>query len=214
MKRCSLVLIGFAGLGSFISSAQSASVQKISDPFERYLKSIDTNKREPSLRRFATECGVDVGRVRAKYAVAAGDDWQPVLNMRKGLRSLESDFYTTVEVWPAGNGVLVEMWPNSDDVGSEVRTLYCFAHGELQFAEVIEWNLPIVEEPGILPWGYSRRWERDQKRDLKQVKAVFVDEYEQVIRKPKLDSEEEQSLHWNPALGPLSEQKLPASFFQ
>jgi hypothetical protein len=41
-----------------------------------------------------------------------------------------------------------------------------------------------------------------------------VDEYEQVIRKPKLDSEEEQSLHWNPALGPLSEQKLPASFFQ
>jgi hypothetical protein len=214
MKRCSLVLVGFAGLGSFISSAQSASAQNFSDPFERYLKSIDTNRHEPSLRRFATECGVDVGQVRARYAVAAGDEWQPVSNMRKGLKSLESDFYATVEVWPARNRVLVEMWPNSDDVGSEVRTLYCFARGELQFAEVIEWNLPVVEKPGIQPWGYSRRWERDRKRDLKQVKAVFVDEYEQVIRKPKLDSEEEQSLHWNPALGPLSEQKLPASFFQ
>jgi hypothetical protein len=211
MKRNFLILLVLLGLGSFISSAQSA---QSADPFERYLKSIDTNKREPSLERFAVECGVDVGQVRAKYAVTPGAEWQPTANLRKGLKSLESDFYTTIEVWKAKDRVLAEMWPNSDDVGSQIRILYCYRNGELQAAEAIDWNIPLVKDSKVKPWGYSRRWTRNAQGKLNLESIAFVDEYERMIHKPRLDADEEKSLLWIPPLGPLNERKLPASFLQ
>jgi len=214
MKMLLPVLCLLLGLGSFISSAQSAPARKFSDPFERYLKSVGTNHRELSLQRVAAECGVNIAQMKATYAVTPGDEWQPVTNLQKGLKSLDSDFYTTMEVWKSDNRVLAEMWPNSDDVGSEIRVLYCFNKGELQFAEAIQWNEPVVQNANIKPWGYSRRWQRMAQGNIQQIRAVFVDEYERVISKPKLDADDEESLRWSPPMGPLSDLKLPQKMLQ
>jgi len=214
MRRCFPVLAILLELGSVISSAQAKQGQKYSDPYERYLNGIETSHREPSLRRFASVCGIDVTRVKAKYAVTVGNDWQHVKNLRHGLKSLESDFYTTIEVWKSGSNVLVEMWPNSDDVGSEVRILNCFVVGELQLAETIQWNVPAMQNPEIKPWGYSRHWRRDARGGWKQADTAFVDEHEQVIPKPKLDADDEESLRWSPSFKPLSNLKLPQSMLQ
>jgi hypothetical protein len=211
MKKNFLIPLVLLGLGSCFSSAQAVLS---ADPFERYLKNISTNHREPSLERFAAECGVDVGQVRAKYAVTSGAEWQPTENLRQGLKSLDSDFYTTIEVWKAEDRVLAEMWPNSDDVGSQVRVLYCFRNGEIKEAEAIQWNMPLVQESKVKPWGYSRRWTRNTKGNLQKTNAVFVNEYEQVICRPKLDADEEKSLLWVPSLRALNAWKLPVSFIR
>jgi hypothetical protein len=214
MKRGLPVLAILLELGSVISSAQTKQAQKYSDPYERYLNGVGSSHREPSLRRFASACGVDVASVKAKYAVTAGNDWRQVKNLRHGLKSLESDFYATIEVWKSGSNVLVEMWPNSDDVGSEVRILYCFASDELRLAETIQWNVPVMQNPEIRPWGYSRHWRRDAQGSWKQADAAFVDEHEQIIPKPKLDADDEESLRWSPSFKPLSNLKLPKSMLQ
>jgi hypothetical protein len=209
MKRWIPILVMFAGFGNFVSSIRAAVAQKSSDPFERYLKSVKTNQRESSLRRFATGCGVNVEAMKARYAVSAGGGWQQVETLQKGLESLESDFYTTAEMWKFEDHVLVEMWPNSDDVGSEVRVLYCFVSGKLQLAEAIQWNMPLVQSPDVKPWGYSRRWERDKQKSMHEVRADFVDQYERIISKPKLDADDRESLRWSPPMEPLNDRKFP-----
>ena len=214
MTPFTLVLVGLAGLGTFISSPQSSQSRKLSDPFERYLEGIDTSRRDPSLGRFSVRCAVDIEKVRSNYAVTSGGGWQTVRNLRAGLRTLDSDFYTTLETWQEGNHTLIEMWPNSDDVGSEVRLLYCFANGDLQFAEAIQWNIPLEPSAKIKPWGYSRRWDRDSQGKLLQTNASFVDDYERVIPKPKLDADGEKSLRWSPPMGPLKSLKLPKSLLR
>jgi hypothetical protein len=209
MKRWFPILVILAGFGSFISSIQAAPTQKFSDPFGRYLKSVKTNQRESSLRRFATGCGVNVEGMKAKYAVSVGGGWQQVENLQKGLKSVESDFYTTAEVWKLENHVLVEMWPNSDDVGSEVRILYCFVSGKLQFTEAIQWNMRVMQNPDIRPWGYSRRWVSDKQKSMEEVRAGFVDQYERVIPRPKLDADDKESLRWSPPMEQLNDRKFP-----
>ena len=122
---------------------------------------------------------------------------------------MESDFYTTAEMWKLENHVLVEMWPNSDDVGSEVRILYCFVSGKLQFAEAIQWNIPVMQDPDVKPWGYSRRWEWDKQKLMQEVRAGFVDQYERIIPRPKLDADDKESLRWFPPMEPLNDRKFP-----
>jgi hypothetical protein len=212
MRQLCPILVMVAGLGGFVS-AGTASAQTSSDPFERYLNSVDTKNRESSLRRFATECGINTEQVKAKYAVNVGGGWQIVGNLRKGLRSLDTDFYTVVEVWKSGDHVLTEMWPNSDDVGSEARVLSCFIRRARQSTEAIQWNVPLVKTD-LKTWGYFQRWQRDADGKLLRTHANFVDEYERVIAKPKLDDDAEKSLKWIPPLGPLSEQKFPDLLLQ
>ena len=206
MKSWLPVLILFVGLRSSISSSQAA-LQK--DPFNRYLAGIKSNQPEAALVLFAGECGVDVSKIQPRYAVGPGSSLTLVKNLAKGLLSLDTDFYSTVEVWVEGDQVLIEFWANSDDVGSEVRYYKCFANRKLVQAEVIEWNVPVSQSPHVIPWGYSRRWERDVNGHMQKTKVEFVDEMERPIPKPKLDEEDEKSLHWIPPLGPLSDLKLP-----
>ena len=208
MKYCLPVLFVLAGLGSSISSVQAKHVHLISDPFDRYIKESSTNLSEPALGRFAHECGVDVSNSQPKFAVNPGSKWMTVANLSKGLRSIESDFFSSAEVWHEGDQVVVEIWAISADVGSEVRVYRCFTKGELLRAEAIDWNIPLVKTD-VGTWGYSRRWERDTVTGMRRTEAEFVDEIERPIARPKLDAEGAQSLIWEPDLGPFADLKLP-----
>lgn len=212
MKHWLPVLALLAGLGNSISSAPQNIQQK--DPFNRYLAGIKSNQPEAALVHFAGECGVDVSKSQARFAVGPGSSFTQVKSLAKGLKSIDTDFYSTAEVWVEGDRVLVEIWANSDDVGSEVRYYKCFANQKLEQAEVIEWNVSVFQSPHVVPWGYSRRWERGANERMQRTKAEFVDEMERPINKPKLDEEGEKSLHWIPPLGPLNELKLPPSMLQ
>lgn len=211
MRRHFLVLVLFAGLGSSFSFAQSSSAK---DPFARYLSGVSGGSPEHSLQRFAAECGVDVSMIKPKYAVGPGSAFTQVKNLAVGLRNVDTDFYSTAEVWAAGNRVLIEVWANSDDVGSEVRFFKCFADRELVQAEVITWELPLVKKGGLLGWGYRRRWNRNAKRQIQRTTADFVDEAERPIHKPKLDQESEKGLLCVPSLGSLKELMLPAALLR
>jgi hypothetical protein len=214
MKHWFPVLLSLAGLGTFISFAQAVPSSKVVAPYTRYLKGVDSGDREPSLLRVSAECGVDVGVVNAGYAVNAGGDWIRFRNLRKGLYSLASDFYTSVEIWHDRDHLLAEMWPNSDDVGEETRILYCYEKGELRFLEAIQWSVPSFQDEKVKTWGYSRRWERDSDFKLRRVKVEFVDGEERPIARPKLGREDVESLNWKPPMGQLGEQKFPSALLK
>jgi len=207
MKRLFPVLAVLAGLGSSISFTQA---KHQSDPFNMYLDGLKANQPEAVLVRFAGECGVDVSRIQPRYAIGAGSLLDPVKSLAKGLKQLETDFYSTAEVRRSRERVLVEIWANSDDVGSEVRYYECFLNGKLVQAEVVNWNVP-VDKGDPKAWGYSRRWERAENGELLRTKAEFVDGGERLIPKPRLDADSEKSLLWTPFLGSLDDWKLPQS---
>jgi hypothetical protein len=214
MKRWLPLLALLTGLGSSISFAQQKTVRKFSDPFDRYLKGVKEDVPEPSLHKFATECGVDLAKSQPRFAVSPGGGWMQVTNLARGLRNLDSDFYSTAEVWVEGNRVLVEIWPISEDVGSEVRVFRCFEDSILLQAEAIDWTVPVYQAPDVIPWGYSRRWERGLNGHIQRIKAEFVDELERPISKPKLDADDVKGLNWSPSLGPLNELKLPLALLR
>jgi hypothetical protein len=211
MKRWLSVLILLAGLGSSIFSAQAVPSK---DPFARYIAGVNKGLQEPSLRRFAAQCGVEVSQIQSRHAVGPGSSLTPVKSLSKGLQKLDTDFYSTAEVWPAGDLVLVEIWANSDDVGSEARYYKCFVNRKLTQAELIVWTVPVAQAPGVVPWGCSRRWERGTNERMQRTKAEFVDEMEQPIPKPKLNADDEKSLRWIPPLGSLNELMLPPSLLR
>ncbi len=234
MKNYLPVLAVLAGLGSSISckhsvpptpkpahepskqvdtSVQTESAVNTDDPFVRYLDDQKKNKFEPSLKRFAEECGFDIASVKPGYAVSAGGGWNPVKNLATGLQNLESDFYSVAVVWHKRDQVIVEIWANSDDVGSEVRVYRCFSNGKLLRAEAIDWNLP-MEQPNDSTWGYARRWNTDKNGSMQRTQAQFVDGMERPIPKPKMDADDKKSLNWIPSLEPLSEMKLPPELLQ
>jgi len=210
MRHFFPVLAILAGLGSSVSFAQGNQ----QDPFTRYLAGIKAGKPEPALVRFAGGCGLDVAKDEPRYAVGPGSALTLVKDLSRGLRKVETDFYSTAEAWVEKDRVLVEFWANSDDVGSEVRFLKCFANNKLLQAEVISWDVPAVQSQKVEIWGYSRRWERDANERMQRTKVEFVDGGETPILRPKLDADDRKSLLWAPPLGPLTELKLPASMLR
>jgi hypothetical protein len=97
MRRWLLVLLMIMGLGSHFSSSRPKPTTQLSDPFDRYLAAVKANHPDTSLRRFATQCKIDLSQVQPRFAVSSGGDWLYVKNLAKGLSSLESDFYSTAE---------------------------------------------------------------------------------------------------------------------
>jgi len=213
MKRWLSVLILFAGLGSSFSSTQPKQAGPSLDPFDHYLKSVRSNLSEVTLQRFARECSIDTAKSKPKFAINPGNKWIPLQSLSNGLRNLDSDFYSSAEVWHEENQVLVAIWAISADVGSEVRVYRCFTSDNLLQAEAIDWNVP-VSKADPRAWGYSRRWEHDSGGRMRRTKAEFVDELERPIPKPRLDADGERSLIWEPALGPLSELGLPQALLR
>ncbi len=212
MKKWLPVLVFVLGLGSCFSFPQTQQ-DNPKDPFDRYLTSVKTHQPEAALVRFADGCGFEISHLRPRFAVGPGSSFTRVEDLGKGLASVETDFYSTAEVRVNADHVFLEVWANSDDVGSEVRYLECFIGGKLSQAEVVDWNVP-VEKGDPETWGYARRWERAPDGRLKPTKAEFVDAFGHSSPKPKLDSEGEKSLLWIPFLGSLDEWKLPPSMLR
>jgi hypothetical protein len=127
--------------------------------------------------------------------------------------ALSPTFTQRQKVWRAGNRLLVEIWPISADVGSEVRIYRCFDNGKLLQAESIDWNVPL-DQADPQAWGYSRRWGRTANDCMQIAKSEFVDGLERTIPRPNLDTEVEMSLKWQPSLGSLSELRLPPALLQ
>jgi hypothetical protein len=206
MKNWLTVLALLAGLGCSVSGAQGKQLQ---DPFRRYLAGIKANQPEVALVRFASECGVDVSSIQPKFAVSSGGGWTIVKNLAIGLKHLDSDFFSSAQVWVNADQIVIELWANSDDVGSEVRYYDCFSKGRLVHAEVVSWVVPTKYGSTNPIWGYARRWDRNENESLKRTAAQFVDGIERPIPRPKLDSDDVKGLNWSPSLGPLNELKLP-----
>ncbi len=214
MRKGLPVLLILLGFGSSFSFSQGSSYGKAPDPFERYLRVVKQGDAEPDTQRFAQGCGFDMKFARPKFAVTAGEIWTPVKDLARGLRSLESDFYTTAEVWHSQNQTLIEMWPNSDADGSEVRILGCYFGDKPMRAEVIQWSIPMDQDPKFHVWGYFRVWESADRGPLRITRAEFIDASERPITKPELDKDEEENLKWVPPLNSLKELKLPEVLFR
>jgi hypothetical protein len=198
-----------SGLGICFSRAQRSSSAAPFDPYAQYLKAVAKGELEPATRTFAEKCGIDLHNAQPKFAVSSGDDWAPVKNLARGLRSLDSDFYTSVEVWRVTDKTLVEMWPNDDSDGSNVRILRCYSGDKMVRADLVQWNLPMDPDPKFHPWGYVRVWRRDGSGGLQLLKAEFIDATGKAIAKPELDKDEEEGLKWIPQVNSLQELKLP-----
>jgi hypothetical protein len=211
MKNLFPVLIVLAGLGCSVSFAQSKQTQ---DPFSRYLAGIKANQPDVALVRFAGECGVDVSRIRSKFAVSSGGNWIIVKNLALGLQHLDSDFFSSAQVWVNADQTVIELWANSDDVGSEVRYHDCFSKGRLIHTEVVSWVVPTKYGSTNPIWGYARRWDRNENESLKRTASQFVDGIERPIPRPKLEADDVKGLDWSPSLGPLGELKLPPSMLR
>lgn len=211
MTRWLPILALFAGLGYSISFAQ---VKQLQDPFSRYTAVIKANQPDVALVRFAGECGVDVSSIQPKFAVSSGGGWTIVKNLAIGLKQLDSDFISSAQVWVKADQIVIELWANSDDVGSEVRYYDCFSKGRLIHTEVVTWVVPTKYGSKNPIWGYARRWDRNENESLNRTATQFVDGMERPIPRPQLDSDDVKGLNWSPSLGPLNELKLPQSMLR
>jgi hypothetical protein len=212
VKRILPVLALFAGLGHSISSAQAPRHR---DPWDRYLAAVRANRPEPSLVRFAAECGVGVEQSRAKFAVNPGSEWSPVRDIAQGVKSLDSDFFSTAQIWFGGNRVFVEIWALSLDVGSEARIYHCFVDRKEEQVLAVTWKLPLVKDsPEEIAWGYQQQWERATDGRMQRKQSGFVDEDLRPIRRPKLDDDAKKSLEWSPIMNTLDDLKLPAALLR
>jgi hypothetical protein len=207
VKRILPALALFAELGHSISSAQATQHR---DPWDRYLAAVRANRPEPSLVRFAADCGVDVEQVRAKFAVNPGSEWSPVNDIALGVKSLDSDFFSTAQIWFDGNRVVLEIWTLSLDVGSEARIYHWFVDHQEEQVLAVAWNLPLVDSPGAISWGYLQKWKLGAERRMQRQQARFVDENLRPIRRPKLDDDAKKSLEWSPIIETLDDLNLPA----
>jgi outer membrane protein assembly factor BamA len=207
VKRILPVLVLFAGMGHSISFAQAIQHR---DPFDRYLAAVRANRPEPSLVRFAADCGIDVEQVRAKFAVNPGSEWSPVNDIALGVKSLDSDFFSTVQIWFDGNRVVLELWALSLDVGSEVRIYHCFVDRKEKQALAVAWNLPLLKDsPEEIAWGYQQRWERATDGRMQRKQSGFVNERLQSIPQPQLGKDAKKSLEWSPIIDTLDDLRLP-----
>jgi hypothetical protein len=213
MRRWLPLLALLAGLGCSISFAQT-KVQN--DPFSQYLTGIKASRPEPSLVRFAQECGVDLKIVVPRYADLPDNTWILVNDLAKGIHGLETDFFVTVAVWKQGDRILVEMWEMQLDVENENRTFYCMAKRKITAEEFSDWMLPEIlqngnEKPG---WGYEQHWKMTAAGKFERTFHGFVYFNGEAISEPKLDEKTRKGLNWTPKVLTWSDLKLPAALLR
>ena len=198
-------------LGTFLFALRLAAAT--TDPYSRYLASVKANKPETSVSRFAKECGIDLARSPARFAVSVGGEYKVVGDLAAGLKMVESDFYTSVEVHSIKSTALIILWPNDDAQGINVRELLCYADDDLKKAEVIYWDIPLDPNFKGGLWGHFCRWDRGADGKLLITKQRFVDALERPMQKPKLGVEQERDLQWTPEFARRSSLNLPTSLF-
>jgi hypothetical protein len=207
MKRFSLALFLFAGLGRSFSFAQNSSR---ADPFGKYLASIKENLQETALVRIAAECGIDTKVAVPRYAQRPGERWIPVRDLSSALEDQETDFYGTVAAWHATDRILIERWGMELDTGDYYRMLFCLQDHKVRFAEAVDWSISVEGESATSPnWGYEQRWKVGQDGKYENVLRRFVDIGEHSIAPPKLDGETMRGVDWSPKVLNWKDTHLP-----
>jgi hypothetical protein len=211
MTRLAPALIMLIALGSSISSAKPVSN---SDPFDSYISSVKSGQLEFHISEFAEECSPELAQALPRFAVNPGTAWTPVKNLGSGVRNLQSDFFSTVEVRRAGNRVLVVIWALSLDVGQETRILRCFDSGTPDRTEIFDWNCPNTGESIPGGWGHKRSWEYSPAGRARLVESKFVNADESPSPTRKISPEDRKWITEPPDLGPLRQLHLPQSLLK
>ena len=213
MKRWLPVLVLFAGIGSSISFGQVAQ-QK--DPFSQYLAGIKATSSEPSLMRFAQDCGINIKTVVPRHAVLPDNTWILVKDLAKGIRGIETDFFETATVWKQANRVLVEIWEMQLDVENESRTSYCLDKQKIMTVESSDWMLPEAAQNGKTSpgWGYEQRWKLTEAVKYARTFHGFVDFDGEAITEPKIDDKTRTSLNWTPKVRTWDDLELPPALLR
>jgi hypothetical protein len=155
MNRWLPVLALFAGLGSFISSAQ---VKSFRTPLDLHIENLRAHGIDPLTVRLAAICGVDLKGVPAHYGFFNDqfESWRVVSDLPKVYDSRDMHMIGTAEAWKLGNRLVIEEWNAKLDAADISRTLYCFDEDKkLQMLDAEEFRIPV---DGTLRWGMHLRW--------------------------------------------------------
>jgi hypothetical protein len=168
------------------------------DPFNSYLNSIKEHRTPPGFASFASECGFDAKSANPIYAVRVDKRWVLSRNLAKAIDDIESDFFSSSEVWTKeGKARVIILWSLELDVGSEVRTMACVNDaGKPSKLHVTNWSFPV--NGGKPDWIHQQSETFDQTGKLVSKEGHFEDLNGEHIRPPKLDIDGQGSFDWVP----------------
>jgi hypothetical protein len=170
----------------------------LDDPFDSYLNSIKEHRTAPGFASFAGECGFDAKNANPIYAVRVGERWVPSRNLAKALDDVNSDFFSSSEVWTNdGKARVIVLWSLELDVGSEVRTMVCMNDaGKPSKLHVTNWSFPV--NGGKPDWIHQQSETFDQTGKLVLKEGHFEDSQGRHIGPPKLAEDSQGSFDWVP----------------
>jgi hypothetical protein len=168
------------------------------DPFNSYLNSVKEHRTPPGFASFASECGFDARNVNPIYAVHVGERWVPSRNLAKALHDVNSDFFSSSEVWTKdGKARVIVWWSLELDVGSQVRTMACLNDaGKPSKLRVTNWSFPV--NGGKPDWVHQQSETFDQTGKLILKEGHFEDLNGEHISPPKLGVDSQGSFDWVP----------------
>jgi hypothetical protein len=207
------VLILLAGLGSLFSSAQ---VKSFRSPLELHIENLRAHGIDPLTARFATDCGIELDGVPARYGFANDQfgTWKAVSDLPKAYDNHVMRLVGTAEVWKIGNRSVIELWNAKLDAASFSRSLYCFdADKKLRMLDSTDFEIPI---DGTLRWGMHMRWTRNPNGEFTASEPFqFIGLDGEPAPVPKLTKDDRQIVaYWKKKLrAPMTAEglKLPAS---
>jgi hypothetical protein len=212
-SKLSVLLLVLTLLSSF-SVAQSV---KPLSPFERYLTRVRSGEPEPSLVRFATECGVDLKTTTPHFAKAPGNKWLMVKSFAHALEDQEMDYYGTATVWTSNRMILIEYWgvDLEQGMGMQARKLFCLRDRQIQQVEQIDWEFfeyESIKGPIKAHWlGYEQRWSRRSETSYTHILSRYIDRSERTVTKPENEAEIPDASDESPNVFTWEDMKLPST---
>jgi hypothetical protein len=169
-----------------------------SDPFDVYLHSVKAHQQNTDFVEFARVCKFESLGKQPIRGVNPGALWIPTNDIAKEVYNLESDFFSSAEVWlQDGKPRVVVLWSLELDVGSEIRTMACLnEHGKPVRMQVTNWSIPVDGKAG--GWTHQQFNTFDDAGKLVSKQGHFVDTRGKRAPKPKLDEDQEGSFDWAP----------------
>ena len=220
MKRALPILLTLVGFGSCFSFTQTpaSSTSQPQSPLDSYIDGLRKQKMNSPAAEFARRCGVKLDEAAHRFAFSNGDArmWKVVRNLPEAYDNLGMDMVSTAETWKNPQGVVVEEWDATLDVGGFERRLYCFGKaGRMRSLDSTNYQIP---DEGS-PWGMHERWVlRAGDKFHAAVPFEFVGLDDKPIPSPKLDGEYKSfAERWGkkpPEQQSIRELYLPAALFK
>ncbi len=184
MKGLALLIVILAG-----SAAQTPAY-----PFDDYIISIKQHRPTSRITEFAKQCGTGIGALKAVYGIGAnsrGVDWKVSHNLPKDVYNLESDYFSTAEIWKLYRVPrVVDLW--FTDTESTEGEMFCLDPvGKVQFLTVVQWSLPIE---GVDWWEYRRTQRLGANGRWIVEPGYFLSISGKRIASPKLNPDETKDL--------------------